>query len=147
MSAMPEFARRELVGGLQLLCTLHLAGAPAAESIQMTAQAWTLVLSDRTAGWQPETDAGRITRAFEILAAETQRWPPPSALISRIPDRKPPRKLEFNGQLTAEQQKQGQENLKRIQSLINTALNAKKMPMAEVKKPPILPRQPNPERK
>lgn len=119
MNAMPEFARQELVSGLQLLCTLHLAGAPAAESIQFTAQAWTVVLAKRTAGWLPETDAGRITQAFETLAAETQRWPPPSALIERIPPRAQQKRLEFDGQISEEQRERNRENLKRLKSMIN----------------------------
>lgn len=127
MSTMPEFARRELVGGLQLLCTLHLAGAPAAESIQITAQAWTLVLAERTAGWLPEADAGRITRAFEILAAETQRWPPPAALIERIPPRKEVLKIGFDDTPTHEQLARNRANLKRIKSMINDVLKRQKL--------------------
>lgn len=121
---MKEFVRQEIIAGLQLLCTLRLQGAPPAEGIEATAQGWLIALKARTAGFEEELDKGRINKAFQLLAAKADRWPPPVALIELIPERPRPKLLNYDKKLTEEQKQQGKENLKAIQTMINQVLNS-----------------------
>lgn len=120
---MKAFIRKEIIAGLQLLSTLRLQGAPPADGIEATAHGWLIALEARTAGFEEPQDQGRITKAFELLAAQSFRWPPPVALIELIPDRPQPKLLTRNKSLTPEEKRQGKKNLKSIQQLINQVLN------------------------
>lgn len=120
---MKAFIRQEIIAGLQLLCTLRLQGAPPSDGIEATAQGWLIALEPRTAGFDEQLDQGRITKAFQLLAAKTVRWPPPVALIELIPERPRPKLLNHDKRLTEEQKRQGQSNLKAIKQLINQVLN------------------------
>ncbi|WP_239352749.1 hypothetical protein [Snodgrassella communis] len=120
---MKAFVRQEIIAGLQLLCTLRLQGAPPSDGIEATAQGWLIALEPRTAGFDEQLDQGRITKAFQLLAAKTVRWPPPVALIELIPERPRPKQLGHDTKLTKEQKKQGQANLKVIKEMINQVLN------------------------
>lgn len=122
---MNAFIRKEILEGLQLLCTLRLQGAPPAEAIEATAQGWLIALAPRTAGFEEELDKNRIAQGFQLLAAQTLRWPPPAALIELIPERPKPKLLGHDKRLTPEQKKQGRANLKIIQTHINDILNKK----------------------
>ncbi|WP_066568107.1 hypothetical protein [Snodgrassella sp. CFCC 13594] len=122
---MKVFIRQEIISGLQLLYTLRLPGAPPAEALTATAQGWMTALSERTAAWDEQLDASRINKAFATLAAEATRWPPPAALIERIPQRPAVKKLEHNKRQTPEQKAHGKANLQRIQTLINQVLTRK----------------------
>lgn len=123
---MKAFIRTEIISGLQLLYTLRLPGAPPAEALTITAQGWMTALDDRTLGWDESLDAGRINKAFNTLAADATRWPPPAALIERIPLRPAVKKIGHDKRQTPEQKAAGKASLQRIQTIINQVLSQKR---------------------
>lgn len=120
---MKPFVKKEVLEGLQLLFSLRLQGSPPADAIEATARGWLIALEPRTAGFEEQLDAGRIAKAFQLLAAQAVRWPPPAAMLELLPERPKPKLLNFDKQLTREEKEVGQKNLNTLKQLINQVLN------------------------
>ena len=92
MSELPDSLYNALVDGLTLLLALRLPGAPAADTAQATAQAWSVALAANKQ-WDAEADPARIQAAFAVLAGNTDRWPAPLHLLDCLPP--PPERIKL----------------------------------------------------
>lgn len=92
MNELPDSLYNALVDGLTLLLALRLPGAPAADTAQATAQAWSVALAANKQ-WDAETDLPRIRTAFAVLAANIDRWPAPRHLLDCLPP--PPERIKL----------------------------------------------------
>ncbi|MDR4518933.1 MAG: hypothetical protein MRK00_16305 [Nitrosomonas sp.] len=93
MNKQPEkWFRDSIISGIQRLLSLSLEGTPASKTITLTASTWIDVLWP-TRRWDAELDETRIAEAFRQLAARSERWPPPKALLLVLPSRPEPLKL------------------------------------------------------
>jgi len=81
MHRIPDWFVHRIVDGVQFLMALPLAGAPAHQPLQVTAWSWALRLWHADAGWDERRDSARLYRSFSELAARSQRWPSPEALL------------------------------------------------------------------
>ena len=92
MSAnIPDWFHNTVVSGFQGLYSLGLQGSPAAEISDSTMSVWITVLWDRVAfNWGQELDRERLAIAFQQLAMNSGRWPPPAALVKLLPPRPQP---------------------------------------------------------
>ena len=89
-----DWPRTEIAAGLQALVALSLPRTPPAATITGTADIWAGVMKNRCTVEQ--TDAGRITRAFELLLAKSLKtWPEPAALVELLPSREPQKKIRY----------------------------------------------------
>ncbi|WP_333873087.1 hypothetical protein [Methylobacter sp.] len=82
-----DWLRACVVENLQQLVALHFEGAPPAETIVMTAQAWLRVMIGWPIAWEEKLDRPRLDSAFLALAGQAQRWPSPGQLRALLPAR------------------------------------------------------------
>lgn len=74
--------------GLQMLLTLRLPGAPAADTIAAGAEVWIGAFkAGRNIGWDERADRPRIRQAFLAVCAKVDRWPAPSRVLDELPPR------------------------------------------------------------
>lgn len=87
---MQDWLKQEVVSGLQALIALRLNGAPAADTVVLTAEIWQLAFH-RHLGKSAieEIDAPRIREAFESQFPKLREWPAPAAVIAAMPPRPP----------------------------------------------------------
>lgn len=83
---VPAWFHNAVVDGLQRLHTLCLLNSPSAETIQLTANVWIDTLWE-AGGWLDASDALRLARAFNALAAKADRWPAPRHVRDELPKR------------------------------------------------------------
>lgn len=79
-----SWLKREIAKGVTGLLALRLDGAPAADAATKTADIW-LVAMTKGREWNEHQDASRISKAFETLFANCERWPPPALLLRELP--------------------------------------------------------------
>lgn len=115
MNTLPDFARRELIEGLQKLMLLRLQGAPPEDMIEGVALMWIETLAYKRS-WLEAQDAGRIKQAFLSLAQSLKQWPTPSMLIECLPPRRPNAKplLNHHRQLSEEEKAANRQRLRQI---------------------------------
>lgn len=80
----PAWFHNAVVDGMQLLASMALEGAPAAEVLPITTLGWIEVLWARGA-WQEQRDLPRLRAGFVSLAGAVQRWPAPRMLHDHLP--------------------------------------------------------------
>ncbi len=88
----PDWFRAAVGAALQRLIALGLPGTPPAETIRLTAQAWTDVLWDAPIDWRP-ADEARMRQATLTLAQRIDRWPAPRQWLDALPPRPKPSAL------------------------------------------------------
>ncbi|MDO1509970.1 MULTISPECIES: hypothetical protein [unclassified Neisseria] len=120
MKELPDSLHNAVVDGLTLLLALRLPGTPAADTVQATAQVWSVALAAGKT-WDAEQDIPRIQTAFSLLAAQTDRWPAPRDLLGCLPPRPERLKLEHRHQPTPEQQEKAKAVMAKIQRALATA--------------------------
>lgn len=84
-SDAPAWQRVAVCNGLQALLSLHLPGAPAAETIVPTAEVWLNALAEELTDFS--LDAPRLGIAFQRLTAEAVKFPAPANLRAVMPSR------------------------------------------------------------
>lgn len=84
MKELPPALHNAVIDGLTLLLALRLPGTPAADTVQATAQAWSVALAANKQ-WDEEADLPRFQTAFAVLSANTDRWPAPRHLLDCLP--------------------------------------------------------------
>jgi hypothetical protein len=93
---MPQtWFANEIVDGLSMVFVLGLPNTPAADSIAMTAKAWSLGIWNMPTGWVEDADVWRMQKAFVQLIGRAERFPTPKQfydLLTAI-DRKQVEKL------------------------------------------------------
>jgi hypothetical protein len=67
----------EILDGLSMVFVLGLPNTPAAESIELTAQAWQVTLWNMPTGWVQDADVWRMKKAFVQLMGRLERFPTP----------------------------------------------------------------------
>lgn len=120
MKELPDSLHDEVVDGLTLILALRLPGTPAADTIQATAQAWSVALAAGKT-WDAEQDIPRIQTAFAVLAAQTDRWPAPRDLLGCLPPRPERLKLEHRHRPTPEQKEAAKEVVAAMKSKLHAA--------------------------
>ncbi|MGE7992525.1 hypothetical protein ACQKPE_16090 [Pseudomonas sp. NPDC089554] len=85
---MSKWLQREVALGLKGLIALRLDGAPSVDTVSATLEVWLLALN-KGREWDEVEDAVRIQKAFEVLFATCERWPPPARLMRELPARTP----------------------------------------------------------
>lgn len=86
-SPAPAWFRGAIAEGLQRLTTLRLDGGPPKDAVVATAAVWVDALWSMNIAWDQALDAGRLQRAFSMLAGRSQRWPNPATLREVLPAR------------------------------------------------------------
>jgi hypothetical protein len=75
---MPQtWFANEIVDGLSMVFVLGLPNTPAADSIAMTAKAWSLGIWNMPTGWVEDADVWRMQKAFVQLIGRIERFPTP----------------------------------------------------------------------
>ena len=123
---LPKFARDEILTGLQKLMMLRPDGAPPNNGIKLTASVWMEAMASLPIKWDEQRDAGRISQGFSRLLAEIERWPTPKMLIERLPPRKELPKLGHKENLSPEEKRRGQENLRKLYQKLTDLFERKK---------------------
>lgn len=130
---LPKELFNELVNGLTLLLALRLPGAPADDTIQATALAWEVALNENKQ-WDAERDKARFATGFRRLAAESQYWPMPVALIHVLPPPPEPLMIEYRHQKPSAEQLRRKDEI--VSALAHT-LAEKSAALAATKRPSL----------
>ncbi|MCS4534270.1 hypothetical protein [Neisseria montereyensis] len=117
MKELPDNLHNAVVDGLTMLLALRLTGTPAVDTVQATAQAWSVALAHGKQ-WDEAQDIKRIQTAFVVLSGQAKRWPSPSDLLDCMPPRPERLKLEYRHQPTPAQKAAA----KQVMAQINAAL-------------------------
>lgn len=80
----------EIRRGLSKLVCLCLDGAPSADLIEGTAQAWLTAITHGLV-WDEARDRQRFRDGFDVLLAHCSRWPIPRELLNALPQPTQPR--------------------------------------------------------
>ena len=111
---MSDWMSREIVEGLQALLALRLSGAPAADTVVLTANIWERAFERRLGSNAIEAiDAPRIREGFLVQFPKLREWPAPADIIESMPPR-PPRAALLEPQVSPEQHR---ENVKRFKAM------------------------------
>lgn len=87
---VPDWFKKELTAGLQLLLALNLEFAPASDAILATASAWVKVLYKKLPLENNAENIKRIRQAFYDLSVECERFPTPARFLKSLPPYKAP---------------------------------------------------------
>jgi len=117
-SEAPAWFVATVVDGLQRLRALHLPGAPPAETVKLSGQAWIDALWLQPVGWQEALDRPRLCAAFLALSAAVDQWPSPKQLLQQLPARPTPAKLPAPAPSPAELTLRAQK-LAQLKALLN----------------------------
>ncbi|WP_321532288.1 hypothetical protein [uncultured Desulfuromonas sp.] len=98
--------------GFATLIGLCREGAPAADTITITAGLWEAYLIDKKVTIA-EVDSHRIEEAFKRLLNETDKWPEPKDLYARLPRR--PERDQINHDLSDDDREKGKEFFRNMQ--------------------------------
>ncbi|MBF0803324.1 MULTISPECIES: hypothetical protein [unclassified Neisseria] len=120
MRELPASLHNAVIDGLTLILALRLPGTPAADTVQATAQAWSVALAAGKA-WDAEQDIPRINQAFAVLAAQADRWPAPRDLLGCLPPRPERLKLEHRHRPSEKEKAAAQAALGRINAILAKA--------------------------
>lgn len=113
---VPDWFKREITAGLQLLVVLNLKFAPASDAILATASAWVKVLYRKIPLANTQTNVNRIRQAFYDLSVECEEFPTPARFLKSLPPYKEPVVKVLKKEFTEEERKK---NLARIRELKN----------------------------
>ncbi|OSI25089.1 hypothetical protein [Neisseria dumasiana] len=120
MRELPASLHNAVIDGLTLILALRLPGTPASDTIQATAQAWSVALAAGKT-WDAEQDIPRILTAFAVLSAQTDRWPAPRDLLGCLPPRPERLKLEHRHRPSEKEKAAAQAALARINAILAKA--------------------------
>lgn len=112
---VPDWFKKELTAGLQLLLALNLEFSPASDAILATASAWVKVLYKKLPLENNAENIKRIRQAFYDLSVECERFPTPARFLKSLPPYKAPVPLLERKPISDEQRLK---NSKRMKLLI-----------------------------
>jgi len=117
---MQDWLKREVVEGIQALLALRLNGAPAADTVVLTANIWERAF-ERHLGRHAieEVDAPRIREGFLAEFPKLSDWPAPVDIIRAMPPRRPRPALP-QPESTPEQHK---ESVKRVKTMVSELID------------------------
>lgn len=101
--------------GLQAIVALNLRGAPAVDTITLTADIWHATLKSKLT--VESVDSPRLAQAFGLLFPQLTEWPQPRQLLDLLP-RRPARQSLPEPELSAADRATGRERLRAIQDTL-----------------------------
>lgn len=119
---LPDVLYDELARGLQLLLALRLGGAPAADTVGATADAWERALCAKKV-WDGQRDCGRFAAGFDVLAATCRYWPAPVDLLAALPP--PPQPLLLEHRYLAKTPEELARGQARVKAILGRLADAK----------------------
>lgn len=117
---VPDWFNDAVISGIQRLAALSLNGTPPAETIGLTAIAWTETLWEANIAWDEQLDERRINAAFKRISREIDRWPAPKHLLDYLPSRPEPKRLP-RPEMTDSQKAAVKQNLQHMKAMISKA--------------------------
>lgn len=84
-TGMPQsWFEDEVIDGLAMVFVLGLPNTPAAESIAMTAKAWSIAIWNMPTGWVKDADDWRMRKAFVQMIGRAERFPTPKQFYELV---------------------------------------------------------------
>ena len=81
----PAWLENSIIEGLQMLLTLRLRNAPAADTVDAVVDVWVALFVARRIGWDEARDVRRLHRAFAVVGGTVDAWPAPAQVINALP--------------------------------------------------------------